>query len=48
MACNYDNIYISLEEASGLENISYNTMVVKIKRNPQSYNIKKRTSCTGW
>lgn len=47
MACKYDNIYISLEEASELENILYNTMVVKIKRNPQSYNIKKEQAAQG-
>ena len=43
----YDKVFVSLEEASDLEQIIYNTMVVKIKRNPQNFIIKKEKAKDG-
>ena len=39
-----DNIFISLEEASQLENTSYHNILMRIQRKPEKYNIKKETS----
>lgn len=47
MACKYDNIYISLEEASELEGITHEGIRIKIKRNPKAYNIKKEQATQG-
>lgn len=37
----YDNIFISLEEASILEGITHEGIRIRIARNPKKYNIKK-------
>lgn len=34
-------VYISLAEAAELENIKYNTLVQKIKRNPEKFQLRK-------
>ena len=33
-------MYITLSEAAELENIKYNTMVHKMKRNPEAFDVK--------
>lgn len=47
MACKYDNIYISLEEASELEGISYHSILMRMQRNPEAYKIKKEQATQG-
>ncbi|WP_250278771.1 Mu transposase C-terminal domain-containing protein [[Clostridium] colinum] len=47
MACKYDKIYISLEEASELEGMSYHSILMRMQRNPQAYNIKKEQAIQG-
>ncbi len=47
MACKYDNVYISLEEASELEGISYEAMKKKSQRNPEAYKVKKEQATQG-
>lgn len=40
-------VYITLSEAAELENTKYNTMVHKIKRNPEAFDIKTEKTETG-
>lgn len=47
MACKYDNIYISLEEASELEGVSYEAMKKKSQRNPEVYKVRKEQATQG-
>ena len=40
-------MYITLSEAAELENIKYNTMVHKMKRNPEAFDVKTEKTETG-
>ena len=40
-------VYISLAEAAELENIKYNTLVQKIKRNPEKFQLRKEQRADG-
>ena len=43
----YDKVFVSLEEASELECISYHNILMRIQRNPQNFIIKKEKSTDG-